>query len=105
MRHSRFLMLGLVGAASLGLAACDVEKTASGNVQLPEYEVTKTQEGEVKLPAYDVRTPDVDVTTTERQVTVPDVDINTRKETVTVPSIDITPAPDRDDGRATMGNR
>lgn len=99
MRKTSFVLAAVVSAASLALVGCDVEKTQEGNLDVPKYEVTKTEEGNVTVPKYDVDAPDVDVSTTEKQVTLPDVDINAQKETITVPKIDITPAPDRDDAR------
>lgn len=100
------IAIAVLSAATLGLAGCDVEKTAEGKIEAPKYEVTKKQDGEVKLPEYNVRTPDVDVSTKERTVTVPDVDVNVnkRQETVKVPDIDVKPAPNVDDQRS-MGNR
>lgn len=70
------------------LAACDVKKTAEGNVTLPKYE--KTQSGDVTLPKYDVKTPDVKVTKEEKTVTVPT--IKTEEKKVVVPSVSVTPA-------------
>lgn len=70
----------LVSAAALGLAACDVEKTQEGNVNLPKYDVQKTQEGTAQLPKYDVKTPDVNVTTEKKTIEVPKVDVTTAKE-------------------------
>ncbi len=100
------IAIAILSAATLGVAGCDVQKTAEGNVEMPKYEVTKKQEGEVKLPEYNVRTPEVNVTSKERQVTVPDVDVDVKKrqETVKVPDIDVKPAPNVDDQRS-MGNR
>jgi hypothetical protein len=92
MRKATFVIAGLFSAAAFGLVGCDVEKTQSGNVDLPKYEVSKTKEGDVTLPKYDVTAPKVDVTTTEKQVTLPDVDINTKKETITLPKVEVTPA-------------
>lgn len=75
-------------SAALTLAACDVKKTAEGNVTLPKYE--KTQSGDVTLPKYDVKTPDVKVTKEEKTVTVPT--ITTEQKKVVVPSVSVTPA-------------
>ncbi|MBL0418754.1 hypothetical protein JI739_00205 [Ramlibacter sp. AW1] len=106
MIDRKFALVGIVSASLFGLAACDVEKTQSGNIDLPKYEVTKTQEGEVTVPKYDVRGPDVEVRREERQVTIPDVDVDVKKrqETVTVPTIDVTTPSERDAQRQ-MGNR
>ena len=73
---------------ALALAACDVKKTAEGNVTLPKYE--KTQSGDVTLPKYDVKTPEVKVTKEEKTVTVPT--ITTEEKKVVVPSVSVTPA-------------
>lgn len=102
MQKPSLLLAALISMA--GLAACDVEKTQEGKVDLPKYEVTKTQDGQVQVPKYDVNAPKVDVTRTQKQVTVPDVNVSTRKETVTVPKIEVTPAKDRDDDK-TAGKR
>lgn len=99
MRKSSIVLAGLVSAASLALVGCDVEKTQSGNVDVPKYEVSKTKEGDVTLPKYDVDAPKVDVTATEKQVTVPDVDINSKQATINVPKVEVTPAKDRDDDK------
>lgn len=66
--------------ALLGLAACDVQKTQEGNVNLPQYEVQKKAEGDVTLPKYDVKTPDVEVGSKTVEVTVPSVDVKTADE-------------------------
>jgi hypothetical protein len=90
--------LSLVSTAALftfGLAACDVNKTKEGDVDLPKYEVEKTQEGKVDLPKVEVTPPDVDVKKEEKTVTVPDVDVKKEEKTVTVPNVDITPAKDK----------
>jgi hypothetical protein len=73
---------------AFALSACDVKKTAEGNVTLPKYE--KTQSGDVTLPKYDVKTPDVKVTKEEKTVTVPT--ITTEEKKVVVPSVSVTPA-------------
>ncbi len=80
-------VIATIGVA-FALAACDVKKTAEGNVTLPKYE--KTQSGDVTLPKYDVKTPEVNVTKEEKTVTVPT--ITTEKKTVEVPSVSVTPA-------------
>jgi hypothetical protein len=99
MRKASFVIAGLFSAAAFGLAGCDVEKTQSGNIDVPKYEVSKTKEGDVTLPKYDVDAPKVDVTATEKQVTVPDVDINSKQATINVPKVEVTPAGERDDDK------
>jgi hypothetical protein len=85
----------IIAVATLGMAlaltACDVKKTADGNVTMPKYE--KTQSGDVTLPKYDVTAPKVEVTKEEKTVTVPTV--KTEEKTIEVPKISITPAKDR----------
>ena len=76
-----------------GLAACDVEKTQEGNVDLPKYEVEQTQEGNVDLPKYDVDAPEVDVKKEEKIVEVPTV--GTEEKRVEVPDVDITTPKDQ----------
>jgi uncharacterized lipoprotein len=93
----------LAVAATLGLAACDVQKTDEGNVTLPKYDVSKTQEGKVDLPNYKVRTPDVNVGSTEKQVTVPDVDVHAEKKTIKVPDVDVTTPKEKDRQQANAG--
>jgi uncharacterized lipoprotein len=105
MQTKSFTLATAACAIALGLAGCDVEKTQSGNVDLPKYEVTKQKEGDVKLPEYNVRGPDVDVKTEKREITVPNVDVNTRKETVTVPNVDIKTPQEKDRQQSSMGNR
>lgn len=78
---------------AFGLTACDVKKTAEGDVNLPKYEVQKTQEGSAKLPQYDVKTPDVAVKTEEKKVEVPT--IKKEERTIQVPNVDVTPAKDK----------
>jgi hypothetical protein len=85
----------IIAIATFGMAftlvACDVKKTAEGNVTMPKYE--KTQSGDVTLPKYDVTAPKVEVTKEEKTVTVPTV--KTEEKTIEVPKISITPAKDR----------
>ncbi|WBY00368.1 hypothetical protein PE066_12885 [Ramlibacter tataouinensis] len=95
------LTAALAAAAALGLAACDVQKTDEGHVALPKYEVTKTQEGRVDLPNYNVKTPDVEVGTTRKQVTVPDVDVHAEKKTIEVPKVTVTPPAEERQANAT----
>lgn len=78
---------------ALGLAACDVEKTQEGQLNMPKYEVEKTQEGNAKLPEYDVKTPDVAVGTEEKKVEVPTIE--QKEKTVQVPDVDVTPAKEK----------
>ncbi|HZW20142.1 hypothetical protein [Noviherbaspirillum sp.] len=87
------LSIALMSAAAFGLAACDVEKKQSGNVDLPKYEVEKKQAGDVKLPEYDVKTPDVAVNKEQRTVDVPT--IKKEERTVTVPDVDVKPAQEK----------
>ena len=96
MRKTSLILAGLVSTGLLALTGCDVQKTQEGNVTVPKYEVSKTKEGDVTLPKYNVDTPDVKVSTVEKQVTVPKV--TTEKETVALPKVEITPAPNKDDG-------
>lgn len=70
-----------------GLAACDVDKTQEGSVEMPKYDVDKTQEGKMDLPKYDVTPPDVDVKSEEKTVEVPTV--KTEEKKVEVPDVDI----------------
>lgn len=79
--------------ATLGLSACDVNKTQEGNVTTPKYEVEKTRSGDVTLPKYDVTPPTVSVGTTSQTVTVPTVSTEQRK--VEVPTVSVTPAKDK----------
>lgn len=90
---NKTLSIALISSLTLTLAACDVSKTADGNVTVPKYEVEKTQQGSVKLPEYDVKTPDVAVRQEEKTVEVPTV--KKEERTVTVPNIDVTPARDK----------
>jgi hypothetical protein len=80
-------------ATVVTLAACDVKKTAEGNVTVPKYEVEKKQAGDVTLPKYDVTTPDVKVTKEEKTVTVPTV--KTEEKVIEVPKVDVTPAKEK----------
>lgn len=82
MKHCMTLLLA--GVALVGLSACEVEQVEEG--QMPEVEV----EEEGQLPEYDVDMPDVDVGTTDVEMTVPtDVDVETRPVEVEVPTIDV----------------
>jgi len=99
MRKTAIVIAGVVSAASMVLAGCDVQKTQEGHVQVPKYEVSKTQEGDVTLPKYDVEAPKVDVTTTQKDITVPKVEVQKEEKTVTLPKVEITPAKDRDDNK------
>lgn len=89
LKHTT-IAIALVSLGALGLSGCDVKKTQEGNVTLPKVEVNKTQDGDVTLPKYDVKTPDVNVTTTEKTVTVPT--IKPEEKTVEVPKVTVTPA-------------
>lgn len=72
---------------ALGLAACDVDQTQEGDVDLPKYDVEKTQEGNVEVPKFDVEGPDVDVKTEEKTVEVPTVEM--KEKTVEVPDVNV----------------
>ncbi|MBF9043068.1 hypothetical protein HKCCE4037_07005 [Rhodobacterales bacterium HKCCE4037] len=62
----------------------DIDQTEEGS--LPEVSV----EGG-NLPEFDADVGEIEVGTTEEEVTVPEVEIDTREATVTVPDIDVTP--------------
>ena len=64
----KFTTALVLTAASLGLAACDIDQTEEA--ELPEVDV----EGG-NMPEFDVETADVDVCTEEVTVEVPDVDV------------------------------
>jgi len=83
--------LAIAISTILTLAACDVKKTADGNVTMPEYK--KTQEGDATLPKYDVTTPDVKVTKEEKTVTIPTV--KKEEKVIEVPKVSVTPAKDK----------
>lgn len=88
--------IAIISAAligSLGLAACDVEKTQEGDVSLPKYSVEKEKEGNVTLPKYDVKTPDVNVTTEQKTIEVPT--IKKEEKTIEVPKVEVTPADEK----------
>jgi len=76
-----------------GLAACDVEQTQEGSVDLPKYEVTKTEEGHIQAPKAEVTPADVDVKTEEKTVEVPTIEKEERK--VDVPDVDVNMPKDR----------
>ena len=63
----------LLGGASLGIAACDVDQTKNG--ALPDVDVDVNATGG-QLPEYNVQGPDVDVGTENRTIQVPTVDVN-----------------------------
>ena len=79
---------------TLGLAACDVDKTQEGNLSMPKYQAEKTKEGDVTLPKYDVKTPDVAVGKEEKTVEVPKV--TTEEKKVDVPTVDVKPAEEKE---------
>lgn len=64
------ISLALALAASITLAACDVEQTEEG--EMPDVDVS-VEEG--NLPEYEVDGPDVEVGTKETTVEVPVVDV------------------------------
>ena len=72
------------GIVAVGLVGCDVDVKDTG--KLPDVDID-AEPGE--MPEVDVRGPDVEVGTEEKQVTVPDVDINTEETTIEVPTIDV----------------
>jgi hypothetical protein len=71
----------LLGASSLALTACDVDKTKEGN--LPDVDVNVSG-GE--LPEYNV--------------TAPTVTVGSENKTVEVPTVDVEPAKDADGNSA-----
>jgi uncharacterized lipoprotein len=87
------LSTALLSLGVLGLAACDVQKTQEGSVDVPKYEVEKKQEANVTLPKYDVTTPDVALKKEEKTVEVPT--IKKEEKTVEVPKVEVTPAKDK----------
>ena len=68
----------------LVIAGCDVDVKDKG--QVPDVDVTVTGG---RVPDVDVRGPDIDVSTKEKEITVPDVDIKTKKSTITVPDVKV----------------
>ncbi|MBV7265518.1 hypothetical protein [Erythrobacter ani] len=60
----KFITAALLGAASLGLAACDVDQTEEGS--LPEVEGGN-------MPEFDVEPADVDV---DSNIEMPEVDVD-----------------------------
>lgn len=89
----KFFSTALASLAVFGLAACDVQKTQEGSVDLPKYQVEKTQEGNVTTPQYDVKTPDVAMKKEEKTVEVPTV--KKEEKTIEVPKVEVTPAKDK----------
>ncbi len=89
----KFALISTATLFAAGLAACDVDKTKEGEVNLPKYELEKTQQGKVDLPQYDVTAPDVNVKKEEKTVEVPTV--KTEEKKITVPDVDIIPAKDK----------
>lgn len=79
------LLAMIAASAALTLTGCRVEKTQEGN--LPEVDVETR--GDTKMPKYDVDAADVDVGTTQADVTVPTVDVNMPPENNATPA----PAP------------
>ncbi len=80
----RNLSLAIIPLAAFSLVGCDVDVKDPG--EAPEVNV----EGG-RAPDVDVRTPDVDVTTEEREVDVPnvDVDVSSERTKVQLPNVDI----------------
>lgn len=81
IRQWSWMLAPIVGFAFVG---CDVDVKDPGKV--PEINV-ETEEG--RMPDVDVRGPEVDVKTREKEVTVPDIDVKTEKARVTVPDVDV----------------
>lgn len=77
-------------AAALGLAACDVDKTADGEMPSVDVDVDGG-----KMPEYDVETADVEMGEKEVTMEVPDVDVSLEEETMTVPDVDIVMPDDK----------
>src|SRR5688572_21343928 len=70
--------------AVCSFSGCDVDVKDPGKA--PDVDVS-VQPG--RAPDVEIRGPDVDVSTKEKEVTVPDVDINSKKVKVSVPDVDI----------------
>lgn len=83
MKWSRIASALLLGG-SMALMGCDVDVEDEG--KLPEVDVD-AEPGE--LPDVDVRGPDVEVDSEQKEIEVPDVDVETEKETITVPDVDV----------------
>jgi uncharacterized lipoprotein len=82
---NKSLSIAVALTLTAGLAACDVDQTQEGQVDLPEYE--KTQQGNLEAPQFDVNAPDVNVTTEEKTVEVPTVQME--EEKVDVPNVNV----------------
>lgn len=84
-RAERFGLVAVAAFAFVGLG-CDVDVKDQGT--LPDVDVDATP-GEA--PNVDVHGPDVDVSSTEKEVTVPDVDVDVtpKEKTVTVPDVNV----------------
>lgn len=80
------LLAMIAASAALTLTGCRVDQTEEGN--LPEVDVQTR--GETEMPKYDVTPADVDVGTTETNVTMPTVDVNMPPENPATP----VPAPE-----------
>jgi len=65
----KFVTATFVAAATLGLAACDVEQTDEG--EAPEISV---EEGE--MPEYDVDAAEIEAEPTTEEVEVPSLDVD-----------------------------
>ena len=72
---SKAIKILAMSAASLSIAACQVNKTQQG--KLPKVEM-KTTEGQ--LPAYNVQGPDVQVGSKTKSFKVPTVHVTTPRE-------------------------
>jgi hypothetical protein len=72
--------------AAFATVGCDVDVKDKGKTPRVNVDVESG-----RLPDVDVRGPDVDVATKEKEITVPDVDVSveSKKTTVTVPDIKV----------------
>jgi hypothetical protein len=79
-------MTCFAGLFALVVAGCDVDVKDKGKP--PKVNVS-VERG--RVPDIDVRGPDVEVKTQEKEITVPDVDVDvsTKKKTITVPDVDV----------------
>lgn len=100
---NQYVVAGLVTIGTMGLSACDVDKTREGNITMPEYEVKKTQEGDVTVPKFDVNAPEVNVIPKEKVIEVPTIQME--KKTVEVPTIDIEPARENDAAKGASSSK
>jgi len=73
-------MLGLALPLTFAIVGCDVDVKDEG--ELPDVDVEPG-----RMPDVDVKGPDIDIGTKEKEITVPDVDLEKKK--ITVPDIDV----------------